>query len=178
MCGLWIHKQKKKVKLQTAFSCKCLYPINPFGIDSKVIICYRGKIFFIFFFDTVSLRLCRLPWNSLCRPGWAQTHRDAPASASWCWDQRRGLEKNVWYLIFESSLHRASFNPKTQKAESALSLFLLFCLCFHNTFQDSWSHTENIFVNMHWVCKYSYSFHPQCSSPHCGHPTSVYFSLL
>ena len=35
------------------------------------------------FWEIVTDRLMRWPWNSLCTPGWLRTHRDPPASAFW-----------------------------------------------------------------------------------------------
>lgn len=39
-------------------------------------------VFFFFFKDTFSLCSSSCPGDSLCRPGWARTHRDSPAPTS------------------------------------------------------------------------------------------------
>lgn len=44
---------------------------------------YMFFFFLNFYFDTESLHVTLLAWISLCKPGWPETHRYPPTSASY-----------------------------------------------------------------------------------------------
>jgi hypothetical protein len=46
-----------------------------------------------------------LSCNSLCRPGWPQTHRDLPASASLPSAKTKGVHHHAWLIVILSHVY-------------------------------------------------------------------------
>jgi hypothetical protein len=89
-------------------------------------------ILFYFVFETVlPYNPGWLAWNSLCLPGWPQTHRIPPTSAS----QLLGLNAcNLTApptrMIFQPGSSRTAFNPKWK--------IVIWCEAIEETVEETW----------------------------------------
>ena len=68
-----------------------------------------------------------LTWNWLCRPGWPQTHRDPPASASWALEL--SVHHHSWLAFFLRSSFSCSYEAISHYALISIFLRFIFFMC-------------------------------------------------